>query len=65
MDRPEPEGLDRALDDVKRPAGGVGANDDDPLRIEVAPKDGQVFIKSVPPSVSRLELEEVCYLHLD
>lgn len=49
----EPEGLDRALgDDVF-----------DPLRIEVPPRPGQVFVKTVPPSTRRTDLEGVFAKH--
>ena len=34
--------------------------DDDPLRVEVPPAQRQVFVKTVPPSTGRKELEEVC-----
>ncbi|KAL1408935.1 hypothetical protein Q8F55_005749 [Vanrija albida] len=52
--RDEPEGLDRAL-------GEDSAYD--PLRIEVPPRPGQVFVKTVPPSTSRPDLEGVFAAH--
>ena len=54
-DHEEPEGLDRAL--------GEHAVDE-PLRIEVAPSERQVFVKTVPPSTSRKELEDVSHVVL-
>ena len=47
-----PEGLDRALEDIQ-------SIPDDPLRIEVAPAERQVFVKTVPPSTGRQELEDL------
>ncbi|RXK40727.1 hypothetical protein M231_01979 [Tremella mesenterica] len=46
----EPDGLDRALDEAPQ---------DDAMRMEVAPKERQIFVKTVPPSSSRRELEEL------
>ena len=54
-DHEEPEGLDKALEEVSKYG-------DDPLRTEVAPKHNQVFIKTVPPSTSRQDLEGVSVL---
>lgn len=44
--------MDRALGD------GDHASEE-PLRMEVAPKERQVFVKTVPPTASRKELEAV------
>jgi hypothetical protein len=49
----EPEGLDRAL----------GEDAYDPLRIEVPPRPGQVFVKTVPPSTKRQDLESIFAKH--
>lgn len=35
----------------------------DPLRISVPPRPGQVFVKTVPPSTKRKDLEEVFEKH--
>lgn len=45
----EPEGLDRAL----------GEDAFDPLRVEIPPRPGQVFVKTVPPSTRRKDLEGI------
>lgn len=50
-DHEEPEGLDRALGDT--------APTEEAARVEVAPKERQVFVKTVPPTISRKELEAV------
>lgn len=51
-DYEEPEGMDRAL--------GEGPSDDTP-RLEIPPKPRQVFVKTVPPSTSRRDLEAVSH----
>jgi hypothetical protein len=51
-DSDKPDGLDRALGDRDR-------DGDDSMRMEVAPSKRQVFIKTVPPSTGRRELETV------
>lgn len=45
----QPSALDRPLD--------VNADEDEPARIEVPPKPKQVFVKTVPPTIGRTELE--------
>lgn len=49
----EPEGLDRALGDATATAEESG-------RVEIPPNTSQVFVKTVPPTISRKELETVC-----
>lgn len=51
--RDEAEGLDRALGDEAF----------DPLRIEVPPRPGQVFVKTVPPTTKRKDLEGIFAKH--
>lgn len=53
LPKEENDGLDRAL----------GEEPFDPLRIEVPPRPGQVFVKTVPPSTRRKDLEEVFTKH--
>lgn len=50
-ERDEPEGLDRPLGDQY--------HGDDALRLEIQPTGKQVFVKTVPPSTKRVDLEEV------
>lgn len=50
-DHDEPEGLDRALGDHH--------SADDALRMEIHPEGKQVFVKTVPPTTRRVDLEEV------
>ncbi|WWD22896.1 hypothetical protein CI109_107391 [Kwoniella shandongensis] len=53
-DHEEPEGLDRALGDK----GGDWVGDES-LRLEIAPKAKQLFVKTAPPTTSRKDLEEL------
>ncbi|OXG51481.1 arsenite-resistant protein ASR2 [Cryptococcus neoformans] len=53
LDEDEPEGLNRALGD-KGEWGEDGA-----VRVELAPRTKQVFVKTVPPNCSRKALEDL------
>lgn len=48
----EPDGMDRALGDYHQ-------SYDDVNRLEIQPVGKQVFVKTVPPSTRRVDLEEV------
>ncbi|WVQ91952.1 hypothetical protein IAS59_005760 [Cryptococcus gattii] len=53
LDEDEPEGLNRALGDK----GEWG--EDSVVRVELAPRTKQVFVKTVPPNCSRKALEDL------
>lgn len=56
LDGDEPEGLNRALGDK----GEWG--EDSVVRVELAPRTKQVFVKTVPPNCSRKALEDVSFV---
>lgn len=58
LDEDEPEGLNRALGD-KGEWGEDGA-----VRVEIAPRTKQVFVKTVPPNCSRKALEDVSFVSM-